>query len=201
MTSTSTTPLGASVGPLRGPARLALRRLAARVVDLFTVFFLTFALAVTALFAVMPALTDALDIGPWGRTLAPTLLFVMIAVVYETVFVSLRGQTPGKDLLCLRVTDGAGVPPAAGVSLGRSALMAMPFLLPHPLLVATTLVVLAAPMAVGRVSLHDLLTGTDVDAYDADALEGPVPGSSSAEVEARYGPRSWWGALTRDLRS
>lgn len=190
--------------PVRSPGELAFRRLIARAVDLFTVFFLTFALAVTALFFVMAPLTEVLDVGPWGTALAPTLLFVVVAAVYETVFVAQRGQTPGKDLLGLRIThtaDAVDVVPTAVASLARAGLVTMPFLLPHPVLVTLGLVVLAAPVVVGRPGLHDLLTGTHVEAYDADAVEGPIADDSAAGVEARYGPRSWWGALTRDLRS
>ena len=180
---------------------MALRRLAARAVDLFTIFFLTFALAVTVLFAVMRPLSDALDIGPWGTSFAPTLLFGIVAVLYETAFVCLRGQTPGKDLLNLRVTRTDDTIPTRETALGRSIVLTLPLLAPDPAIGVIVVLAIAAPVAFGSAGLHERIARTMVSAYDADAEEPALPGVPPDAIEERYGPRSWWRALTKETRS
>ena len=174
--------------------QLAMRRVAARIVDLFTVFFLTFALAVTVLFVVMAPLTRLLDVGPWGTRLAPTLLFVVVAVAYETTFVSRRGQTPGRDLLNVKVLGHDGYSaPSTWTAFARALCWGAVALVPDPrigiaLAVASVLWLLVDPAGRGP---HDRLVGTSVIPYDADIEEGPIARPRrTEEIEDRYGPRS-----------
>ena len=172
------------------------RRVAARAVDAFTVFFVTFGLAVSVLFAVMAPLTDALDLGPWGRALAPTLVFVLLAVTYETVFVALRGQTPGKDLLNVKVTrDGTSAPLWVTAFVRAVVAWSVVVVAVVDLRVGLAIVaagVLALVIDPGRMGVLDRLCGTTVISYDADLEEGPIDvRGSSDDLESRYGPRLW----------
>lgn len=182
------------------PHRLRLRRLTARLVDIFTVFFCTFALAVTVLVPVTAPLTDLLDRGPWGRTLAPALLIAVVGIVYETVFTAARGQTPAKDLLCIKLVGRSTTdPPSPRRAALRAALLWSWVLIPHAGVALALGVVAAASLAAGRDGrgLHDRLFGTEVIPYDADAVEGAIlTKPASGAVEARYGARSWWRSLT-----
>lgn len=177
---------------------LVLRRIAARVVDAFTVFFLTFGLAVTVLFAFMAELTDMLALEPWGRSLAPALLFFVVAVVYESTFVSLRGQTPGKDLLDVRVVDaldaeGARIPTPSVASARAVLAWSVAFVpdlrLAFGLAATGALLLLLGPV---RLAVLDRIMTTAVVAYDADREEGPLDDRVPADdLEHRYGPRLW----------
>ena len=87
----------------RPPASLV-RRAAARAIDLATVFFLMWALVVTRVLFFMDRLSDRIHPDPWGRAFVATVTFVVLATVYEIVFlVANKGQTPGKDIMKLRV--------------------------------------------------------------------------------------------------
>jgi len=172
--------------------QLTMRRLAARLVDGFTLFFVMFGLSVSVLFVVMGPLTRLLDVEPWGTRLAPTLVFVLIAVGYETFFVSRRGQTPGRDLLNLKVVGDAGTAPSPWRSFAHSLCWAV-VLVPEwrivaGLVVASVLWLLIDPTGRGP---QNRLTGTWVIRYDADVEEGPVVASKKGEdLEDIYGPRS-----------
>ncbi|MDW3217837.1 MAG: RDD family protein [Acidimicrobiales bacterium] len=171
---------------------LVARRLAARLIDVFTVFFCTFALAVTVLVPVTAPLTDLLDRGPWGRALGPAVLIAVVGIVYEAVFTAARGQTPAKDLLCIKVvarsTPDTPTPLRAVL---RAAVLWSWVLLVHPALIALFAVGLAFRGG------HDRLFDTEVIPYDADAVEGPIVAAPPTRViEARYGARSWWRSLT-----
>ena len=165
-------------------------------------FFCAFALAVTVLFWAMAPLTDALDRGPWGRALAPTLLVALVGVVYETVFVAARGQTPAKDLFDVKVVV-RGTPDAPDrLRAGGRSVLVWSWLLVPDLRVALLLVAagaLATALQPGGRGPHDRLLGTDVVGYDADVEEGPIARPDDGAVERRYGPRSWWRALTNPV--
>ncbi|GJM39506.1 MAG: hypothetical protein DHS20C19_28730 [Acidimicrobiales bacterium] len=181
---------------------LVARRLAARLVDVFTVFFCTFALAATVLVPVTAPLTDLLDRGPWGRSLGPAVLLVIVGVVYETVFTAARGQTPAKDLLCIKVVAAATPDPPAPVRAAlRAALLWSWVLLVHPtVMVAALAAVFALAVGSSARGLHDRLFDTEVIAYDADAVEGPIPAAPTTRaVEATYSARSWWRSLTGSI--
>lgn len=186
-----------------GRLSLAARRLLARAIDLFTVFFLTFALAVTVLVAITGPLTSALDVGPWGRTLGPVLLFTGVGLLYETVFIAARGQTPGKDVLHIRVVDAAtGETPDVGAALRRSVIVGATRLVPGVGIGTVSVLALAVTMPFDRDQrgAHDLAAGTRVVHHEPDhddAVRSSWQGFED-DIEARYGPRSWWRAFTGD---
>lgn len=164
------------------------------MVDAFTVFFLTFAIAVTVLFAAMAPLTDLLDGGPWGDRLAPTLLFLIVAIVYETAFVSLRGQTPGRDLLDLKVvgvcsSDAPSRLAAMARATGWAVVLIPDWRVTAAIVAAAAVWVVVDPRGRGP---HDLFVGTTVIPYNADVEEGLImSGASETAIDERYGPRSW----------
>lgn len=111
-----------------------------------------------------------------GRDQARPLFFVLLSA-YELVYVIRLGQTPGKDLLDIRVTGPDGAPP----SPARAGLRWLPLLavaaIPDPRASFVLLLAVTAPAALGRArrGTHDLLAGTVVVAYDADHEEGLEP--------------------------
>ena len=184
---------------------LLLRRVAARCIDAFTVLFLTFGAAVSVLVLAMDPLTRALDVGPWGQSLAPLLLYCLISIVYETVFTARCGQTPGKDLLKVRVVDAAtGELPGWPSATGRAVVMALPRLVPGVVIGTIAVFGYAAPVpASGGRGVQDLLCGTRVEFHDATAESEDRPDweSSTAGLAHQYGPRSWWHQVFPRLSS
>ena len=139
------------------------RRLVARLLDMFTTFFLTFALVVIVFVWFLDDLAQAVDPDPWGRAFIATVLYVMVATVYEVVFLWQRGQTPGKDAMNVRVisdTDGIGLP--FGVACRRSVALALLRLVPGAFTgtVATFLVGVTCLGDERRRAVHDHLAGT-----------------------------------------
>jgi uncharacterized RDD family membrane protein YckC len=146
------------------------RRLLARGLDVFTVFFLLWMLVVVRVFWFVDGLADRFHPDPWGRALVPLVLFVVMSAVYEVVFVHWNnGQTPGKQHFGVRAGTG---PDAAVPSVRRSiARWVLPGLivLAWPLWVAAVLLcgtAITVPLARGRRSVHDLIAGTRVVRYD-----------------------------------
>ena len=162
----------------RQPANLLWRRLAARLLDQLTVLSVQFILTVGFFFGVVGDLTDRFHPDPWGRSLVALVIYVVLTGVYEITFVSLRGQTPAKDLLKLRVVrvDDGTVP-----SWRRAAVrFAVPGLLRFvPGIVLSELAIFATAVTVPTShphrTLHDIVAGTEVVYYDANAVEGKVP--------------------------
>ncbi len=187
---------------------LVIRRVLARVLDLFTILFLTFALSVSVLVTVMRSITSTLDVGPWGRTLGPVVVFAIVAWLYETAFVALRGQTPGKDVLHVRVVDiDTGAPPGWRAAAWRSFLVGVWRFVPGVGVGTAAVVVLGATAPFGESprGVHDRLARTRVEYHDADLVEPTLTTeellSDRAALEARYGPRSWWGVVMKQRLS
>lgn len=155
----------------RRPPAEAWRRIAARVVDAATVATILWVLVVLRVLWFVPALTARFQPDPWGRGFVATISFVVLAVVYESVFVSRSaGQTPGMDLLCVRVV-GPGDEGATGATRAVARvlpLLAVPVVRPAWAAVAL-LAACGASLAVpGRRPVLDVLTGTIVVPYDRD---------------------------------
>lgn len=186
-------------GPTVPP--LLLRRLGARLLDLFTVLFVTFALSVTVLIGFMEAITDALDGGPWGRALGATVVFAIVMFVYEVTFLTSTGQTPGKDVMRLRVVDAAGGPLSLGRALVRTSLIVATRFVPGAAAGTACVLLLGLPAPFGRGGrgIHDRVAGTRVEHHDAEETGALRPDTDPDAFEARYGPRSWWGALPLGL--
>lgn len=102
-------------------------------------------------------------------------LYVGLLTVYELVFVSRLGQTPGKDFLKIKVaTTGTTASPALARAARRWVIPLAVLLSPDLRVGAALAVVSLVLVAVvpGRRSGHDVVAGTWVVGYDADAEEG-----------------------------
>lgn len=167
---------------------------------MFTVVFLTLTVVLLGLAPVMDALSDRVDPAPWGRALAATVLYTVVSSLYEVTFLVVRGQTPGKDLLHLRVVDATtGEPPGWSRAIVRTAPFAALRLVPGAFLGTAVTVVLgaSAPFDRQRRGIHDLLAGTVVVRYDADVEEDDDPPRvDRSELSRVYGARSIWSMLT-----
>lgn len=197
---TESTP-GATVDAVaERPAPHLATRVLARAVDMFTVLFITLGVVLIGLAPVMDAVSDRIDPAPWGRALAATVLYSIVASVYEVAFLVTRGQTPGKDLLHLRVVDATtGSPPGWSGAIRRTVPLAVLRLVPGPALGTAVILVLgaSAPFDRCRRGLHDLLGGTVVVRYDADAEEDSPRRIDRDDLSEVYGPRSIWAVITR----
>jgi uncharacterized RDD family membrane protein YckC len=169
------------------------RRVAARCIDAVTVLSLHLTLVLVGLASVIDAASDRWAPDPWGRALVATITYAAITVVYEVVFLAVRGQTPGKDLLDIKVVEVATLDrPRWWVALVRTLPIVALRLVPG--VVAGTVAVLALGVSAParrRRGVHDLLAGTMVVYYDAAAMEPesvPEPIDRGA-LAATYGPR------------
>lgn len=184
---------------------LLVRRAVARGIDMFTVLFITLALVLLGLAPVMSSISTRWAPEPWGRAAAATVLYALVATVYETVFLALRGQTPGKDVCNVKVVDvGTGQTPSWGRALARTLPFAVLRLIPGVALgTAAAPLLLGVPASVNRRgrSPVDVLARTIVIRHDADAeVDGDIDhdeasGGRSGNVDrdalaATYGPRS-----------
>jgi uncharacterized RDD family membrane protein YckC len=153
------------------------RRILARMLDALTVFWLLFALVVTGLAFWVQPLAEQLDPGPWHRAFVSTLTYAGLFVLYEVVFLAARGQTPGKDVMkikVIRVRDGER--PTIGDACTRSVVHATVAVVPNVWVasVAQFVIGLTAPASPMRRTLADLAAGTQVVYYD-DPDERPRP--------------------------
>jgi uncharacterized RDD family membrane protein YckC len=94
------------------------RRLMARLVDVVAVATWVFALSIAHVFIHLQLWSETVAPAPWGNWFLATITFTLVYALYEIVFISRTGATPGKDLLGIKVVDAAtgGVP-----SLGQAA--------------------------------------------------------------------------------
>jgi len=183
---------------------LLARRAVARGLDMFTVLFLTLALVLMGLAPVMNSISTRWAPEPWGSAAAATLLYALVATVYETVFVALRGQTPGKDVCNVKVVDvHTGQPPGWGRALVRTLSFTLLRLIPGVVLGTAAPLLVGVPAVANRRgrSPVDLLARTIVIRHDADsdadgeADDGEVTDDGKGHVDrdalaATYGPRS-----------
>jgi uncharacterized RDD family membrane protein YckC len=151
------------------------RRAAARLVDAAVVFFVLWMLVVLRVLWFMGSLSDDVDPEPWGSAFVPTVAFVVLFLVYEVVYVAYnRGQTPGKELLKVRVLR---YPDNGEVGVGRAlvrSLLPVGVWLASPVWLALGLLLVpgtSAPFTERRAAWHDHLAGTAVVHYDRRAEE------------------------------
>jgi uncharacterized RDD family membrane protein YckC len=162
------------------------RRTAARLVDAAVVFFVLWTLVVLRVLWFMGPLSDDVTVEPWGHAFVPTVAFIVLFVVYESVYVAYnRGQTPGKELLKVRVVrrrvdeghDGDEGDELTGPgpvrSLVRSLLPALAWLASPVWLGFGVLLALgtSGPLSRRRAAWHDHLADTAVVHYDRRAEE------------------------------
>ena len=166
------------------------RRIVAFALDALVVFWLQFALTILGVLWYIDSSTDIVNgesvrtvshrgPEPWGDDFAPLITFIVLAFIYEVAFISLRGQTPAKERLKIRVTRVAdGKIPTLGQAIRRSSVVAVFRLVPGALMLVGNLVAFAtgvtAPFNMRRRALHDYLAGTMVVRYDADLHEGNI---------------------------
>lgn len=184
------------------------RRGLAHVLDLFTVFFSMFALVLLGLAGPMERFADAVATEPWGRALAPQLLFVALLVLYRFGFVARQGQTPGQDLVRVEVVGAAIAgrePPARLRCLVRALLPSVPFLVPDLRVAGLVVAGLGASALLrsDRRALHDLASGTWIVGRVPPEVDAASEGGGE-EGEVDFGPldqlRREHGWLERLLR-
>lgn len=171
------------------------RRAAARVVDLVTVLFINLALVLGGLAAVVDRASTRWSPEPWGRAFVATVTYSIILLVYEVVFLALRGQTPGKDLFNLKVVEAATFSrPRWWVALIRTLPIVGARIVPGALAGTLAIGVLgvATPFGARRRGLHDRLARTIVISFDSTAMEPETVAEpiDRRELAAKYGPRS-----------
>ena len=176
---------------------LPLRRLAARLLDQLTVLTVQFILTIGFLFGVIGDLTDRYHPSPWGRSFVALIFHIILTAIYEIVFITRRGQTPGKDLLKLRVVcDDNGTLPSWRRAALRFAVPGLLRLVPGVALSELAILLSGAtvPGSPQQRALHDMVAGTHVVYYDANKVEGRVP-------RLRSRPRASLSLLGRALRA
>jgi uncharacterized RDD family membrane protein YckC len=168
-----------SVATLHPPAAWW-RRAAARLVDAAVVFFVLWMLVVLRVLWFMGSLSDDVAPEPWGHAFVPTVAFVVLFVAYDAAYVAYnRGQTPGKELLKVRVvrrradegdelTDPGPVRALARSLLPALVWLASPVWLGFGLLFALGT---SGPLSRRRAAWHDHLAETSVVHYDRRAEE------------------------------
>jgi len=166
------------------------RRIVAFMLDALVVFWLQFALTILGVFWYIDSSTSIVNgetvrtvahpgPQPWGDDFAPLITFVVLGFIYEVVFITLRGQTPAKERLKIRVTRVAdGKNPTLWQAMRRSSVVAVFRLVPGGLMLFGNLAAFAtgvtAPFNIRRRGLHDYFAGTMVVRYDADFHEGRI---------------------------
>jgi uncharacterized RDD family membrane protein YckC len=166
------------------------RRAAAFALDALVVFWIQFALTILGVFWYIDSSTEIVNgesvrhvshrgPQPWGDDFAPLITFIVLAFIYEVVFIAARGQTPAKERLKIRVTRVAdGKNPTVAQAMLRSSVVAVLRLVPGALMLVGNLAAfvtgLTAPFNMRRRGVHDYLAGTMVVRYDADFHEGKV---------------------------
>lgn len=157
---------------LDAPSAALWRRVAARAVDTATVFFLLWVLVVLQILWFMDDLSDRLDPEPWGRAFPATVAFVVLSAAYEVVFLRGNdGQTPGKDLLNVRVVRRADDGNPSVARAARRWLLPGLAALVWPIWAAVIAVFatgLTVPFGAARRTLHDHLAGTMVVHFERD---------------------------------
>lgn len=173
------------------PAPL-LRRAAALGADIATVGTWVWALSISQI-AFWLQWSDDRAFGPWNEYFLATLTFVVSLVIYEALFISRSGATPGQDLLRIRVVDAhTGGLPGLGHSLVRGSIVGgvwmFPWLWPGALL--TLLLGVSSLGDPHRRGFHDHLSHTTVIVRLVPDLEpGQTVEEAEAERKAQFLPR------------
>lgn len=167
------------------------RRVAARGIDVLTVLFTMWALVVLQVFWFMDSLSDRLDPEPWGRAFVATALFAVLYALYEIVFlVHSKGQTPGRDVMKLRVIGRDGAEHVTWrQAVARWSLPGVAVLIPPVWLAALAIGVTGVTLArSSRRSVPDWLAGTVVVAYDRDKEDSTSRRARSWRRRHRWEP-------------
>ncbi|MGH9187144.1 MAG: RDD family protein [Acidimicrobiales bacterium] len=171
-----------AIAPRARPPAVLWRRAAARAIDAATVFFVLWALVVLRVLWFMGELSERVDLEPWGRRFVATVTFVVFHAVYEVVFLTRnQGQTPGKDIMNIRVVPLDGGDDVTAVRAATRWLVpGVGVLVPPVWLGAMVVCASGVTAAAGRRrAVHDLVAGTMVVPYardreDPSSAVGPV---------------------------
>lgn len=147
------------------------RRVAARVIDALTVLATLWAAIVMHLLWFFGDLSDRYQPEPWGRWFVTTVSYVTLWGIYEWAFlVHSKGQTPGKDIMKVRVTSTHGSPEiSTAQAIGRWLPLGAVAMATNPLLVIVGLAVTSLPaVRDDRRTLLDVVARTRVVPYDRD---------------------------------
>ena len=151
-------------------------RASARTIDALSVFFLLVILVVCRVLWFMHDASERFRPEPWGRAFVPALAYVVLSAVYEITFVAVRGQTPGKEAMNLRVVDERTMaPPTVARSALRWSVPGLAFLVPPlPLAILAALASGIPALGARRRAVHDVMAATAVIRYDANLEEGEL---------------------------
>lgn len=174
------------------PASLA-KRAGARVIDVLVVLTWVWALSIAHILFYIPRYAAANPVGPWGNSFLFVASFVGFYLVYEAVFLSFTGVTPGKDLLNLRVVDYQSLEPlSTAQALKRAAPITVIWLIPYWWLAGLLNVALGlSTLSPGkpRSGWHDRFAKTKVVFYDATLAPGVDTEDARAERMMDFMPR------------
>lgn len=172
------------------------RRAAARVVDTTVAFALLFPLQITGLSFWVTRYDERVDPQPWGSWFLVFATTAAIAGILEVVFTTTSGQTPGKELLGIRIDALDDSPVGLRRAAFRWAVMGFAIVMP-PLVAGVLIVADAVPSLFGpdRRSLADRLAGTRVA-----STRGVGRADASGTFVVRMGMEKWLAAVTGDLR-
>ena len=105
------------------------RRIAARTLDVLTVFFVVWAAAVLQLTRALVALTRRVAVPDVSAATVVTVTFVGVLIAYEAYFTCANaGRTPGKELLGLALEPSGSGPLRGGASVARAVVLCAPWL-------------------------------------------------------------------------
>jgi len=127
--------------------------------------------------------SDDVAIGPWGEWFIPAVSFTILFVIYQVLFVSRSGATPGQDLLRLQVFDATTAKkPTFGPALARGLLVGLIWLMPQiwPAVVLVALIGVSGLRSTEGRMFHDELSHTAVVLQLVPDLE---PGQTVEEAE------------------
>lgn len=170
-----------------------LKRAGARLIDVAVVLTWVWALSITQVLFYIPRYAPNTSVGPWGKSFLFLASFVVFYVIYEAVFLSITGVTPGKDVLNLRVVNNEDLEPlTTAQAIRRSLPMTLVWLVPYWWLAglfnaALGLTAVSSPEK--RMAWHDHLANTRVVFYDATLAPGVDTEEARREKMMDFVPR------------
>lgn len=137
-------------------------RLRAKIIDLMILVAVMVGCVIVVLLALV-ADRSGLGIGIVDGVILASMLFGLVSLLYDPVFIAIRGQTIGKKLMRIRVVcaDTGGLP-SWGRSFGRWAVPGVLALVPYGGLILPLLCFASLTWEPSRRGWHDRVAGTVV---------------------------------------